>query len=374
MREGLFDQSLKKPIPMCARNVGIVTSPTGAVVHDIQTVAARRDPTVRLTLCPVNVQGGAAAGEIARAIARMDRLDFDVLIVGRGGGSIEDLWAFNEEVVARAIFACKTPVISAVGHEVDFTIADFVSDVRAATPSVAAELAIADRGEIERMLDMRLSQLNRALGSMLDRYDARIERAKSRLETLGPRGRLDVCAARLDALGMPYVVNPTIVRGLDYYTRTVFEFVSESIGAQGTVCGGGRYDGLIEEMGGASVPGVGFALGLERLLLLMRQTGVAIPEKRPFLYVAPLGEEARAAAFRLTQELREAGVSAETDHMNRSVKAQFKYADKLRVRFVAVLGADELSRGEIKLRDMENGGEENVPLAEFVSLCSSRAK
>lgn len=200
MREGLFDQSLKKPIPMCARNVGIVTSPTGAVVHDIQTVAARRDPTVRLTLCPVNVQGGAAAGEIARAIARMDRLDFDVLIVGRGGGSIEDLWAFNEEVVARAIFACKTPVISAVGHEVDFTIADFVSDVRAATPSVAAELAIADRGEIERMLDMRLSQLNRALGSMLDRYDARIERAKSRLETLGPRGRLDVCAARLDAL------------------------------------------------------------------------------------------------------------------------------------------------------------------------------
>jgi histidine--tRNA ligase len=178
----------------------------------------------------------------------------------------------------------------------------------------------------------------------------------------------------LGAAGVAFSVNPHIVRGLDYYTRTVFEFVSESIGAQGTVCGGGRYDGLIEEMGGASVPGVGFGLGLERLLLLMRQTGVAIPEKRPFLYVAPLGEEARAAAFRLTQELREAGVSAETDHMNRSVKAQFKYADKLRVRFVAVLGADELSRGEIKLRDMENGGEENVPLAEFVSLCSSRAK
>ena len=200
LQEGLFDQSLKKPIPMYVRNVGIITSPTGAVVHDIQTVAARRDPTVKLTLCPVNVQGDTAAGEIARAIARMDKLGFDVLIVGRGGGSIEDLWAFNEEVVARAIYACRTPVISAVGHEVDFTIADFVADVRAATPSAAAEIAVADRDETCQMLDMQLMRLQRALKDKLSEYDARIERACSKLESLGPRNRVDLYAQRLDAL------------------------------------------------------------------------------------------------------------------------------------------------------------------------------
>lgn len=197
---GMFDAAYKKPIPRYATRIGIVTAPTGAAIQDIRNIAARRNPYMQLILYPALVQGDGAAASIVRGIHALDVLGVDVIIVGRGGGSIEDLWAFNEEVVARAIFACKTPVISAVGHEVDFTIADFVSDVRAATPSVAAELAIADRGEIERMLDMRLSQLNRALGSMLDRYDARIERAKSRLETLGPRGRLDVCAARLDAL------------------------------------------------------------------------------------------------------------------------------------------------------------------------------
>ena len=200
LQEGLFDQSLKKHIPMYVRNVGIITSPTGAVVHDIQTVAARRDPTVKLTLCPVNVQGDTAAGEIARAIARMDKLGFDVLIVGRGGGLIEDLWAFNEEILARAIYACRTPVISAVGHEVDFTIADFVSDVRAATPSAAAEIAVADRDETCQMLDMQFMRLQRALKDMLSGYDARIERARNRLEMVGPRNRVDMYVQRLDAL------------------------------------------------------------------------------------------------------------------------------------------------------------------------------
>ena len=166
LREGLFDSSLKKPLPVYARRIGIITSPTGAVVHDIETVAARRDPTVELVLCPVNVQGAQAAGEIARAIARMDGRGFDVLIVGRGGGSLEDLWAFNEEIVARAIYACRTPVISAVGHEVDFTIADFAADVRAATPSVAAELAVADRAELGRMLDEKRARLDRALSGL----------------------------------------------------------------------------------------------------------------------------------------------------------------------------------------------------------------
>ncbi len=176
----------------------------------------------------------------------------------------------------------------------------------------------------------------------------------------------------LTAAGVEFSVNPYIVRGLDYYTKTVFEFVSSAIGAQGTVCGGGRYDGLIADMGGASVPGVGFGLGLERLLLLLNQTGVKLPLRRTDVYVVPVGEEARLAAFRLTESLRKDGVSAETDSVNRSVKAQFKFADKLNVRYVAVLGADELSSGVVKLKRMEDGTERTVPLSELSSICLKR--
>lgn len=176
----------------------------------------------------------------------------------------------------------------------------------------------------------------------------------------------------LTAAGVEFSVNPYIVRGLDYYTKTVFEFVSSAIGAQGTVCGGGRYDGLIAEMGGSSVPGVGFGLGLERLLLLLNQTGVKLPRRWTDVYVVPVGEESRLAAFRLTETLRRAGVSAETDSVNRSVKAQFKFADKLNVRYVAVLGADELSSGVVKLKRMEDGTERTVSLSELPSICLKR--
>lgn len=188
------------------------------------------------------------------------------------------------------------------------------------------------------------------------------------------KAHFEAVKSLLTAAGVSFAVNPHIVRGLDYYTKTVFEFVSEAIGAQGTVCGGGRYDGLIAEMGGASVPGVGFGLGLERLLLLMNQTGVAIPRRRTDVYVAPVGEEARVAAFRFTESLRNAGVSAETDSMSRSVKAQFKFADKLNVRFVAVLGSDELERGVVKLKNMEDGTERTVSLSDLPSVCSKQAE
>ena len=148
-REGLFDPSLKKPLPLLPRTVGVVTSPTGAAVRDIVSVSSRRNPGVHLLLCPASVQGDSAAGEIVRAIKTLDRLpEVDVIIVGRGGGSIEELWAFNEEAVARAIFACRTPVVSAVGHETDFTIADFVADLRAPTPSAAAERAVPVRDDL----------------------------------------------------------------------------------------------------------------------------------------------------------------------------------------------------------------------------------
>lgn len=152
-REGLFDESLKKPLPALPRRIGVVTSTSGAAIHDILTVLRRRHAGVEVLIRPVKVQGEGAADEIAAAIRDFNRYrHVDVLIVGRGGGSLEDLWAFNEESVARAIRASRVPVISAVGHEVDFTIADFVADLRAPTPSAAAELVVKSRRELDAEL------------------------------------------------------------------------------------------------------------------------------------------------------------------------------------------------------------------------------
>jgi histidyl-tRNA synthetase len=157
----------------------------------------------------------------------------------------------------------------------------------------------------------------------------------------------------LDLSGVEYKVNPRIVRGLDYYTKTVFEFVSENIGAQGTVCGGGRYDGLIEQLGGNNAPGIGWAMGIERLLLLMENIGVEIPNNAKVkLYIAPMGELESEKAFALAMELRKTGIVTEFDHMNRGVKAQFKYADKIGAQFVAIICANELSLGEVKVKEM----------------------
>jgi exodeoxyribonuclease VII large subunit len=152
--EGLFDIERKRPLPMLPRCIGVVTSPTGAAVRDILRVIRRRNEAMNVLIAPARVQGDGAASEIVRAIELLnEREDVDVIIVGRGGGSIEDLWCFNEEAVARAIFNSRVPVISAVGHETDFTIADFVADLRASTPSVAAELVTAARDEISARLD-----------------------------------------------------------------------------------------------------------------------------------------------------------------------------------------------------------------------------
>ena len=141
---GMFDPQYKRPIPRFAKTVGIVTAPTGAAIRDIMNISHRRNPYVQLILYPALVQGDGAKDSIVKGIRTLDAMGLDVLIVGRGGGSIEDLWAFNEEEVARAIFACNTPVISAVGHETDVTIADYAADLRAPTPSAAAELAVFD--------------------------------------------------------------------------------------------------------------------------------------------------------------------------------------------------------------------------------------
>ena len=174
-QEGLFDPAHKKPLPVLPRLIGVVTSPSGAVIRDIIQVLSRRYPNFRLQLMPVPVQGDGSAIAIARAIDRFNLLgQADVLIVGRGGGSIEDLWAFNEEVVARAVFNSKIPVIAAVGHETDFTICDFVADQRASTPSVAAELAIPVRSEQEMLIMQIRNRLTQALNNRLDRQRQRV--------------------------------------------------------------------------------------------------------------------------------------------------------------------------------------------------------
>lgn len=174
--------------------------------------------------------------------------------------------------------------------------------------------------------------------------------------------------ACLEAAGVPYVIDPDIVRGLDYYTGTVFEVISQRIGAQGAVCAGGRYNGLIEELGGQSLPAVGFGMGMERLLAVMENNGVEFPKPpQPKVYFAANGEEARLKAFALAQQLRTAGVSAEFDHMERSFKAQFKYANKLDAEYTAVIGDDELAMGSAKVKCMADGTEEIVPFAELIS-------
>jgi exodeoxyribonuclease VII large subunit len=174
--EGLFDRSRKRPLPPFPEVLGLVTSPTGAALRDILQVLRRRAPWVRVLVAPARVQGDGAAAEIAAAIALLDHAaDFglpqpDTIIVGRGGGSIEDLWCFNEEVVARAIHACSTPVISAVGHEIDFTIADFAADVRAPTPSAAAELAVPDGTELRRHLAALGDSLRRRASTAVEHW------------------------------------------------------------------------------------------------------------------------------------------------------------------------------------------------------------
>ncbi len=207
--EGLFDAARKRPLPSFPRTIGIVTSPTGAAVRDMLHVIGRRFADLRILITPVRVQGEEAPGEIVRALRDLQEVaDLDVVIVGRGGGSIEDLWAFNDERVARAIAACRVPVISAVGHETDFTIADFVADLRAPTPSAAAELVVQEKLQVIRALCDLYEGLKQAMAGRLERERERVESlAKRRVLTDAARAlrdlhrRLDDLSARL-ALGV----------------------------------------------------------------------------------------------------------------------------------------------------------------------------
>ena len=200
-REGLFAPEHKKPLPVCPTCIGLVTSKTGAALQDIRNVLSRRWPAVKLLLCPVNVQGFEAAGEIAEAIRCLDQSGrVDEIIVARGGGSREDLWVFNAEVIARAAYRCKTPLISAIGHEIDFTILDFVADQRAPTPSAAAELAVPDRAEALRKLSQVEQNIQRAAHNRLEVCYNEFHQAGTQLSRETARRVLKNGQTRLDEM------------------------------------------------------------------------------------------------------------------------------------------------------------------------------
>ena len=188
---GMFDGCYKQPIPKYAKKIGIVTASTGAAIRDIMNITARRNPYVQLILYPALVQGEQAKYSIVKGIKTLDALELDVLIVGRGGGSIEDLWAFNEEMVARAIFECHTPVISAVGHETDVTIADYVADLRAPTPSAAAELAVFDYKQFEEKVAACKLLLEKAAKRRVERARFRLEQCRMQLKLKNPQRNLN---------------------------------------------------------------------------------------------------------------------------------------------------------------------------------------
>jgi exodeoxyribonuclease VII large subunit len=198
---GLFDASHKRPLPALPRCLGIVTSPTGAVIRDMLQILRRRFANLHVCVYPVRVQGDGAAEEITQGIEILNRYPgIDVIIVARGGGSLEDLWAFNEEMVARAIYASKVPVISAVGHEIDYTIADFVADVRAPTPSAAAELVIRNKAELQAELRVVVQRLQRAMRHRLETLRARLEACQQRRVLKDPWAPLRTMEQRIDEL------------------------------------------------------------------------------------------------------------------------------------------------------------------------------
>jgi exodeoxyribonuclease VII large subunit len=270
--EGLFDPARKRPIPLLPKKIGLVTSPSGAAIRDILQIIHRRFVNVQVLIFPVRVQGVGASTEIVEGIEALNkRADMDVLIVARGGGSIEDLWAFNEEMVARAIYASQTPVISAVGHETDFTIADFVADVRAPTPSAAAELVISRKAELSQRVDDLFSRLASHMRYQTERSGERLRSLERHLRLLSPleqvrrqrerlregaaalqssmshrlalwRGELRTATARLDSLS-PLAI---LARGYSVCRRLPdLSILTHAV----SVAEGGRVEGLLHQGG-----------------------------------------------------------------------------------------------------------------------------
>ena len=211
--EGLFDERHKKKIPKFPKKIGIVTASTGAAIRDILSTIKRRFPSTETILFPALVQGELAAPDIVKQIKRADEYDLDVLIVGRGGGSIEDLWAFNEEIVARAIYDAKTPIISAVGHEIDFTISDFVSDLRAPTPTGAAEMAVPNIIDVKNFINQLNIRLNKDIENIIEFNKKRVDNLKTSYVLSNPLATFEIREQKLDTLidnlntKMKYIIN-----------------------------------------------------------------------------------------------------------------------------------------------------------------------
>jgi exodeoxyribonuclease VII large subunit len=223
-QEGLFDPAHKKPIPLLPQRIGVITSATGAAIRDILQVLQRRVAHVKIVLYPVQVQGETAAEEIARGIEEMNRWKgIEVLIVGRGGGSIEDLWAFNEERVARAIFASRVPIISAVGHETDYTIADFVADVRAPTTSAAAEMVVSHKDQLRQRVDELVGRLLSSLRLLLQSHATSLSHLGGRLQLFSPGGMLRLQRERLQSW------EDRLRRGIPAYMQSRREMAQRTI-------------------------------------------------------------------------------------------------------------------------------------------------
>jgi len=219
-KEGLFDEEHKKPIPEFPESIGLVTSPTGAAITDIIKIIQKRFPTVRIIVNPVRVQGEGAAEEIAQAICEFNEFaQIDVMIIGRGGGSLEDLWAFNEEAVARAIHNSRIPVISAVGHQIDFTISDFVADLRAPTPSVAAQMVVKDREELLKELTSTTQKLSSYQTSLIEYLKQRTKAAQQSYGLRRPRDLISQRWQRVDEL----------TRQILNRVKNYFEFTKKSL-------------------------------------------------------------------------------------------------------------------------------------------------
>lgn len=199
--KGLFDSAHKKPLPRFPKTVGVITSPTGAAVQDIRNILYRRFPCINIVMCPVLVQGDSAPEQLVRAVKTLDMYNAcDVIIIGRGGGSIEDLWAFNDETLANAIYDCKIPVISAVGHETDFTICDFVADMRAPTPSAAAELAVPDKAELMSYYSSQLQYISSFMDSQFRKNSSRLIDFQRRISLVSPQSRIDKYEKNIELL------------------------------------------------------------------------------------------------------------------------------------------------------------------------------
>lgn len=227
--EGLFSQERKKQIPKYPERIGVITSPTGAAVHDITTILARRYPLAEVVFCPVLVQGSGAAPQIVAALNKFNRLRCaDVIILGRGGGSLEDLWSFNEEAVARAVAGSRIPIISAVGHETDFTICDFTADLRAPTPSAAAELAVPDRNELMQDIQYTAWVLNQRIQTEINNQKQRLDTAVSGYSFRKPRELIDFYRIRVDHAASRL---STGIRQKMEMSRTGFSAVSGKLNA-----------------------------------------------------------------------------------------------------------------------------------------------